>query len=990
MNFVRSLSSAGLIWTAAALISSVSGAALAQAQQPPGRDVQDSQNALQFLEKANYPEAIKLYEGIPKNYPTSPLIPEANFRLGYIYFLTGEYQKGVSWLDRNIKGKNIPPEILELSYSFVPQILSAKAAKLASDAPERKGAFLEAIKQFDAFIQKFPKSEEVESANYGKARAFYSIQQYSDAAPPLRDNLKNYPQSPSALDTEFMLALVLGTEANVANQKSAKDPVATTDYDEAGKYLGDIIRKGSDVALANDAQFQLGEMMMARGSFEEKEMKEQVLQRALSAYRAVLPKELVIKAQQDRLAQIQAAKTNALKAGDVAQFKRLQRFMDKEQEKAAGLNERHDQTIPSRVKMGQIFLSLEKFDETRVLLRFVEPLVEDPEQKKQAAYFIALTYAAQNLAEKAVEHYDKFMAAHPNDPIAENLPLLVGLSFLAKSEPDKALKYFDEQVKLYPKSKFTADAVMRQALALIPLERYDEAAGVLVKFLAGSPTPEQAAAADFGLGTIYQKTGKVDEAVKTFKEVRDKFAGSAEAEQATFWVGQMTLGKGDAKTAQTELKTFVDKFPKSELVPAAMLALGQAQAAAGDKAGAINAYKALADKFPESEPAPIAFFQIASLYQKESQFKEVKDIMKEFVAKYPESDRLYAAYDYVAQIQVTEKVPMEAVATYEEFLKKRPADPDGAKAYVKISNHWKKYGEEQGPYLALNETQRTEWRKGVENAVLNAEKVLEKFPEGAEVSSSLQTLLACQKLMQRAKIKTEKEVDEYFRGFARKFSTKPATMNKIQFAYAAYVAEKDEVKAFEIMKNSYDSKLIYAPADLDLWGAALIKKKKLDEAQKVYEKLATDYPVPAGVAPEKAPSTIKEAQSMALFGFAKVLQDQGKTAEAGTKFAELKVKFPSSAKLMDAEYGIAEDEVRQQKYKEALERLGPIVRNPNAPANLRAKGMMLIGRLSEESGDLDTAINNYIKIGTLFPAEAELAPEGLWRGAQAIEKKLSK
>ncbi|MDB6153868.1 MAG: repeat-containing protein, partial [Chthoniobacteraceae bacterium] len=61
-----------------------------------------------------------------------------------------------------------------------------------------------------------------------------------------------------------------------------------------------------------------------------------------------------------------------------------------------------------------------------------------------------------------------------------------------------------------------------------------------------------------------------------------------------------------------------------------------------------------------------------------------------------------------------------------------------------------------------------------------------------------------------------------------------------------------------------------------------------------------------------------------------------------------------------------------------------------ASTNLRARAMLLVGEISEAKGQPDGAINNYIKLGTLFPAESELAPEGLWRGAQLLEKKINK
>ena len=51
--------------------------------------------------------------------------------------------------------------------------------------------------------------------------------------------------------------------------------------------------------------------------------------------------------------------------------------------------------------------------------------------------------------------------------------------------------------------------------------------------------------------------------------------------------------------------------------------------------------------------------------------------------------------------------------------------------------------------------------------------------------------------------------------------------------------------------------------------------------------------------------------------------------------------------------------------------------------------MMTLGQISEAEGDIDTAINNYIKIATFFEGVPEFAADGLWRGAQLQEKKAS-
>ena len=67
----------------------------------------------------------------------------------------------------------------------------------------------------------------MEAANYGKGVALYQAGRYEDAATALRANLQAFANSPSVLDSQYLLALTLGTLANVTMQKAtAKDATA--------------------------------------------------------------------------------------------------------------------------------------------------------------------------------------------------------------------------------------------------------------------------------------------------------------------------------------------------------------------------------------------------------------------------------------------------------------------------------------------------------------------------------------------------------------------------------------------------------------------------------------------------------------------------------------------------------------------------------------------------------------------------------------------
>ena len=973
------------------------------APQAPGRDQLAFQQGQQFYEAAKYPEAIKAFESIQKDVPTSAFIPAADLQLGLCYFFLGEYDQGIAALRKNLANKNAQPEIIEDSQSLIPQLLSAKAQKLPPGDPARTSVLDGAVKEFDAFIQKFPQSPEVEQANLGKARVLYFLEKFEEASQPLRTNLQKFPTSDSYLENQYMLALILNTTANETLRKATtpeEGKPAVAAYDEAEKLLREIVSKRTDLAMMNDAQFQLGEMLSARGAFAEPGKRDAIFYRALDAYRNTYPNETVIQAQNYRIKNAQDKLADAGKRRDVPALRHFQAQIPREQAKLAEITARPDQTLAAKIKSAQIYLELhkdkerERMDEARVLYRFVEKFTKDPEQQKQILYGVTLTYAGQHIPAAAEESYAKWEAAYKDDPMGENLPLLMGSIYLdsdpAVNDPKKALAYFDKQAAMFPKSKFTGQATMQAALARIQMKDYDAATKSLIEFLDKKPEKEQAVAAEFGLATVYKDTNQAEKAIETFRGVVNKYPGTEQAEQAAFWTGQMLMGKGDAKGAIAEFKSFLEKNPKSELVPASMLSLGQALRDSGQMDVAMKTWQELAEKFPKSEAAPATYFLRATGFQGAQKYAEMKAAMKDFVTKYPESERVFSAYDYVALVQsLQEKKPDEAVKSYEEYVAKYPAGKDAPLALVKVSDQWRKMAEAMGRFVAIPQAQREDWRKFFDKSVEAAEKVGEKYPESAEVAAALQNLLKAQGQFVLARLKADSNVENYFNELVKKYGDKPSMANKIKFTLAGYYAEKDKPKALKMLKEAFDPKLVYAWPDLETYAEALIEQKQYDEADKIVAKMEADFALPKNADISKQSRSTLEPIASALFIKAKVLQNRNKNAEAATLFAQLKQNYPWSPKLLEADLGIGIDLFQQKKFAEATTRLGPVARATAGPVEIRAKAMMTLGEIAEAEGDIDTAINNYIKIATFFEGVPEFASDGLWRGAQLQEKKAS-
>ncbi len=998
MPFTSRFPFAAIVCLAGFLLTS--GPAAAQAPPAPATlDLQLMQKAEQLSNEGKHAEAAAAYEELVTKYPQVASVPEANFRGGYAHYLAGEYDEAIAAFKRVLDNKNLPAELAqlaELSLSMTPQVLAAKASKLPVDDPARKVALGDAVKQFDAYLTKFPNNDEAESATYGKGLALYQLAKYDESTQALRGNLKKFEKSPTVQDSQYLLALTLATQANVALQNATKlDKTADANYDEAEKLLRDIINKRQNLALMNDAQFQVGELLLARAGFmnspDDKQKQDATFTKAIEAYRSVAPKDLVVAAQKNRIAQFTDLKTKAGIAKDKVQFDRFKRVVEKEQEKLAQVEGRTDQTLTAKIKTGLIYFSEGREDETRVLFTHLDNLgvIEDPEDKKQALYFITMSYAAQNLADKAVEKYNAFQTAYKADPIAQNLQLVMGAMYLTEklNDPDKAIQYFNEGIEIYPKGRNYGTLVLSRAQAQIQLKKFDEAEKALQATIATKPPKELAVDAEFYLGTVYSQTGKQAEAVKTFKEVRDKYPDTQQAEQANFQVGQL-LSSLDPKGAIQELQHFLTKYPKSVLVPPALFALGNAEATTGQSDVALVTYKKLGTEFPKSDPAPFSYFERAKILAGAQKFDECLAVMKEFSAKYPDSPQLYQAYDFTAQIQSSQSKGAEAIATYEEFVSKRPKDSGTSEALLKLSAMWKTYSDSQGPYLVLDPAKRAEWQKGVDKSTAAAELLITDFPESPQVAQALNNLLDTQRLQQSVQLKTAADLEKYFQDLAARFSDKPSTQAKVLFTLAAFTLDKDKVKGVEQMTAAYKPDLKFAPEDLDLYGQALIDNKKFDEAAKVYEKLGKDFPLKGGD-PKTASHDTQEAQAIILAGLGKALQEKGdkeSKEKAGKMFADLEKLYPWSPKMLEVNYGIALDLHDKGQDDEAMKRLFEVIKAQKASAELRAKSMLLLGKIHETGKRFENAIDNYLKISVYYGGVPKVAAEGLWLGAQLLER----
>ena len=942
--------------------------------------------ALDLLNNGKLKEAGDMYTSLLSKYPNSGAVPEALFRLGYIQYVQGDYANAVKTLNR-ITVPPALPSIKEAGDALIPQILAAQAGKMAPTDPKRKAAFTDAIKQFDAFVQKYPSSEEVETANYGRAMAAYQIEDFAAAEQSLQTNLQKFPTSETILDSEDLLAVTLTAEASSILQNHGDQQAGMDKFNQALRYLADIIVRHKDVALANDAQFQIGEVLFNRGSEDEGQKQVDDLSHAIDAYRAVLPKEQMVQAQEAHVAELLERRRQAVLNRNSVEVEAVQRLQDRENAKLQALKDAPDQTMNAQLRIAASYFLLKRYDEARVLLRYLEGFAQDAGDKKQIDYYIALTYASEKITEKAVAAYNDFESKYKGDPLGENLPIAIGQLFLdpKNNQPDKAISYLQQEISLYPKSPLVNQALGIEAGALISLQRYSEALGAYQKFLATKPPKDQAAQAELGIANIFQATNKIPEAIQQYQKIVAGYEGTPEAEQSAFYAAGLETSV-DPKQALPQLQAFVKKYPNSQFTPQATMMIGQVQAALGDTASAMQTYKDLIAKFPKTDFAPQADFAQATILAGQQKTDEMLKVLHQMIEGYPDYKDIFYAYDTIGQTEATKGDLAGAIAAYTEMAAKHADNPMAATALYRISDLWRKQADAQGRYLALNEAQRKDWTADINKSIEAGENVLAQYPNSPEVGLTLKCLLADQQMLLAADQKKPEDIDKYFHQLADKFSSNPSIKSRVLFTLAIFTYDKDPAKALAEMKEAYNPSLLYAPADLDLYGLALIDQGKPDEAYKIFEKIGNDYPTPPGTQPNQAQPTVQEAQATTLFGMGSALAKEGKSTEAAKLFTQLKATYPWSPKVVEANYEIAKSMVSQNQLDDALKLLTSIVANRNVAATLRAKAFLLIGDIQAAKGNIPAAIDSYLKTADFYSGVADVAAEASWKGGQMLEK----
>lgn len=605
--------------------------------------------------------------------------------------------------------------------------------------------------------------------------------------------------------------------------------------------------------------------------------------------------------------------------------------------------------------------------------------------------------------------------------------------------------------------RFTPDAMRIIVGIKTKQGKYQEALEVVDKVLANPLSDDIQAETQFLKASILHKRGKdegnsadLDKALITFELVHNKFSQHPKAEDAWFALGQIYADRDPAK-AKIELSGFVAKYgdgggkspntpenvPVAQFIYAKVLTVLAAKDA--KKEEAILAYRVILEKWPKSEPATSVLFKIFEIYSEQRDYTMCVSLMKEFVEKFPTHENVYFAYGNMAELYFTGSMNTKVDAngktvpkgpagiqdlvegtkmlnSYVDYELAKGAEMKvkrGDSALLKIADRWLEELRKMPAFMTLNAEQKVKWQQCVDNVLTPIEGQLKNYPDGSRLGEGLDRLVKLQIARVKAQQADAGQVETYFQGLSAKYRDNTLLAAKIKAKLAEFLLDANPKRSSEVIREAIENTPpqvksnpaqgespqasatpeyipTFAPSDYDLHMAGLFDTKKYDDVSKIIKRMRDEYPLEGGLVPR---NVAEEADAIALYWEAKLLQQQGNNATAGEKLRTLQQKYPKSPKKLEADYGVILGDLERGALKEELQMrkglqiLADIVKISNTRTfDMQAKALFLMGRIYEELKDYDSAASAYSKIANRFAAVEKIAGDGLWKSAQILEK----
>lgn len=482
-----------------------------------------------------------------QKYPDHKLVGPANYSLGWSYFKMGSYDKAVAPFKTFLE-KYEPPKVALYPYDTDTRLR-------IGDSYYAMGDYSNAMEYYQKAIGAEPGGD---YAMFQIANSYYRAEQTYEAVSTFRKFLRIYPYSKLREQAQYNIAYIYLNSGN---------------YGQAVEEFKTVINKYPNTSWAARSQYNIGDAYYNAGEYDK----------AIAAYKEVMQKypqsEYIIEAVNGiQYAQLSSGKSDSSSAV-------LEHFLSD-----------HPQTsMADRLRYRQADNLMQSGDYNGAISQFRQyiRITNNQNQLPDAHYNLANAYEQTDQIDKAVNEYQTIVSQFPNSERAASSLAALGRIAYSRVNYQESYNFFEQLSQ--KGGQYQQEAYIGMGNAQLAMNNTDKAAeqyqsaldkngdydpakvGLakvaihegnlqrakdLLSLVAQSNTTEVGAEAQYLLGTVHQKEGDYQAAVKAFQNVNILYEAYDE------WVAKALLKKaqsyiqlGQRGDARSTLNTLIKNYP---------------------------------------------------------------------------------------------------------------------------------------------------------------------------------------------------------------------------------------------------------------------------------------------------------------------------------------------------------------------------------------------------------------------------------------------
>jgi biopolymer transport protein ExbB/TolQ/TolA-binding protein len=517
-------------------------------------------------------------------------------------------------------------------------------------------------------------------------------------------NLEEWPEIVRVIDPLLRANIMPAPERETAFQLMSLAYTNLEKWEEALPYLGWLFKNATKPESRRDAASRLAVCHIRLGQYEELYRQVPMLSisqanydinmnlllleegdrflndarpdLALLMYRMVLPYSRLKDRLNKRLMVLQVEMNEVERLpvkndGVRQQYRQLQWEKEQLDIAARDLEAYPDYDMELRIRLGDVYHELERWEESIQVYLSVYELMPESEIAERAMFAAFLTAFRAEEPVRAWEIAQRYMEKYPGgeywqDVTLHAASLLVNLErwFEAVDVVDKALARTPEHVTLDNMLYIKAYAQFQQSLIRESMATMNT---LLRKFPRS--TFSQNAAYWVALGHLFLE--EYAEARDAFNAIVTRNQGGPVQEDANYRQGVACYGLGDYPAATQIFTDFLGKYPDSQLASEALSMIGDMLAADSDLDLAIGHYQRAVEKAVNMVQADYATFQQARTLELEKRWQEILVLFESYLDQFPEranfTEATYWRGNALRQLGRQEEalqIFFDAIATY--------------------------------------------------------------------------------------------------------------------------------------------------------------------------------------------------------------------------------------------------------------------------------------------------------------------------------------